>query len=52
MYDGVYSCKENYIGESKRNVITCWNEHGNPNKDSEPDKHVFQHPAHFFNGKF
>ena len=33
IYEGVCSCKENYIGETKRNVITCWNEHENPNKD-------------------
>ena len=33
IYEGVCSCKENYIGETKRNVITCWNEHENANKD-------------------
>ena len=44
IYERVCSCKENYIGETKRNVITRWNE--NPNKDSEPAKHLFQHPDH------
>ena len=48
IYEGVCSCKENYIGETKRNVITRWNEHENPNKDSEPAKHFFQHPDHVF----
>ena len=32
------SCKENYIGETERNVITRRNEHENPNKVSEPAK--------------
>ena len=52
IYEGACSCKENYIGENKRNVITCWNEHENPNKDSEPTQHLFQHPDPVFNGKF
>ena len=41
IYNGVWSCKENYIGEIKRNVITCWNKHENLNKDSKPAKHLF-----------
>ena len=51
IYEGVCSCKENYIGETKRNVITRWNEHENPNKDSEPAKHLFQNPDYFFQWK-
>ena len=51
IYEGVCSCKENYVGETKRNVITRWNEHENPNKDSEPAKHLFQHPDHVFQWK-
>ena len=35
---GMCSCKSNYIGETKRNVQTRWNE----NKDFEPAKHLFQ----------
>ena len=52
IYEGVCSCKENCIDETKRNVITRWNEHENPKKDSEPAKHLFQRPDHVFNGKF
>ena len=43
IHEGVCSFKQNYIGETKRNVITRWSEHENPNKDSEPAKHLFQH---------
>ena len=28
------------------NVITRWNEHKNPIRDSEPAKNLFQHPDH------
>ncbi len=48
IYEGVCSCKENYIGETKRNVKTRWNEHENPTKDSEPAKHLNQFPNHKF----
>ena len=39
IYKGICSCSANYIGETKRNMETRWNEHENPNKDSEPAKH-------------
>ena len=48
IYEGFCSCKENDIGETKRNVITRCNGHGKPNKDSEPAKHLFQHTDHVF----
>ena len=51
IYEGFCSCKENDIGETKRNVITRCNEYENPNKDSEPAKHLFQLTDHVFQWK-
>ena len=48
IYEGICSCLENYIGETKRNVGTRWNEHENPNKDSEPAKRHRKFPDHKF----
>ena len=48
IYEEVCSSKENYIVATKWNVVTHWNKHENPNKDSEPAKHLFQHPDHVF----
>ena len=48
IYEGICSCSANYIGETKRNVETWWNEHKNPNKDSEPAKHLRKFPDHKF----
>ena len=36
IYEGICSWSANYIGETKRNVETWWNEHENQSKDSEP----------------
>lgn len=41
IYKGVRYYQENYIGKTKRNVITRWNGHDNPNKDLEHVKHFF-----------
>ena len=43
IFEGVCSCKENYIGETKRNVMTRWNDHENQIKDSELAKDLFQY---------
>ena len=51
VYEGICSCSANYIGETKRNVETRWNEHENPNKDSEPAKHLRKFPDHKFDWK-
>ena len=51
IYEGVCSCGENYIGETKRNVQTRWNEHEDLRKDSEPAKHLGCFPEHKFNWK-
>ena len=36
------------MGETKRNVKTRWNEHENPNKDSEPAERHRKFPDHKF----
>ena len=36
IYDGVCTCKENYIGETKQNAEIRWEEHSGINKISEP----------------
>ena len=44
------SCKENYIGESKRSMVTRWAEHDNSTHDSEPVKDLhknIQHSQHW-----
>ena len=51
IYDSICSCSANYIGETKRNVETRWNEHENSNKDSEPAKNLRKFPDHKFNWK-
>ena len=51
IYEGVCSCAENYVGETKRNVETRWREHENLNKDSEPAKHLREFPDHSFEWK-
>ena len=49
IFEGVCSCKENYIGETKRNVMTRWNDHENQIKDSELAKHLFQYHVFHWN---
>ena len=51
IYEGICSCSENYIGETKRNVEKRCNEHDNRNKDSEPAKHLRKFPCHKFDWK-
>ena len=51
IYEELFSRKENYIGETKRNVITRWNKYEDQNQDSEPAKHLLQHPDHVFHRK-
>ena len=51
IYEGICSSSGNYIGETKRNVGTRWNEHENPNKDSEPAKYWREFPDHEFDWK-
>ena len=51
IYEGICSCSISYVGETKRNVAIRWKEHENPNKDSEPAKHLRTYPDHFFTWK-
>ena len=40
IYEGVCSCGDIYIGETKRNTTTRWDEHEDTTKDSEPARHL------------
>ena len=44
-------CKENYIGETKRNVEIRWEEYSDINKISEPSRHLKSNPTHSFTWK-
>ena len=48
IYEGICTCKENYIGETKRNVEIRWEEHSDINKISEPSRHLKSNPTHAF----
>ena len=48
IYEGVCTCKENYIDESKRNVEIRCEEHSDINKISEPSRHLKSNPTHAF----
>ena len=51
IYEGICSCSTNTSVKQKINVKTWWNEHENPNKDSEPAKHLRKFPDHKFDWK-
>ena len=44
-------CNAVYIGETHRNVKTRWMEHENPDKDSEPSRHIKRNINHTFKWK-
>ena len=48
MYQLTCSCGQNYIGQTKRNLITRLNEHRTC-KDSEVCKHLLNNPNHEIN---
>ena len=47
----ICSYSANHTGKTKQNVETRWNKHENPNKDSEPAKHLREIPDHKFDWK-
>ena len=49
IYKGECSCRDTYIGETKRNAVIRWKEHNRNNQKSEPSKHLVQNPDHEFN---
>ena len=48
IYEGTCSCGSVYVGETKRNCAVRWSEHDNPTGSSEPSKHLYNHPSHYF----
>ena len=46
IYKGTYTCKEFYIGETKRNSEVRWNEHCSLKKSSEVGDHLSVNPDH------
>ena len=51
IYHGECVCGEKYIGETVRNTQKRWSEHNNPNKDSEPARHIKENVDHQFEWK-
>ena len=46
IYKGTCSCKDFYIGETKRNADIRWREHGSLKKSSEVGDHLLANPGH------
>ena len=51
MYQGICTCKENYIGETKRNVEIRWEKHSEVNKIYVPSRHLKSNPTYAFTWK-
>ena len=52
VYKGTCSCKESYIGETKRNAEIRWKEHcSNNDKKSEVAEHLLKNSGHTINGQ-
>ena len=50
VYKGICSCKESYVGETKRNTKTRWKEHcSNNDKKSEVAEHLLKNPGYAIN---
>ena len=48
IYSGTCNCGLSYTGETERLANLRWKEHENPNKMSEPSKHLYNFPDHAF----
>ena len=49
-YETICSCKESYIGETKRNTKVRWKEHcSNNDKKSEVAEHLLKNPGYTIN---
>ena len=46
IYKGTCTCKEFYIGETKRNLVVRWNKHSSLKKSSEVVDHLLVNPDH------
>ena len=51
IYQGICACKENYIGETKRNVDIWWQEHSDVNRITDPSRNLKSNPTHTFTWK-
>ena len=51
IYEGSCTCDANYIGVTDRNAVLRFEEHSNPEKASEPAKHLKQNGDHAFTWK-
>ena len=49
IYQGTCSCKEFYVGETKRNSETRWKEHYSTKKTTEVGDHLLLNPGHTVN---
>ena len=48
IYEGICSCGDKYVGETKRIAKVRFDEHDNPLKNSEPSKHLKKYHNHTF----
>ena len=51
IYDGICTCNERYIGETKLNDENRWKQHNNIQHNSNPAKHLKSNPSHKFTWK-
>ena len=51
IYHGLCSCREDCVGDTKRNVSVRYNEHNKPSKKSKTAAHLEQSTDHYFTWK-